>query len=61
VFPVRYGQTYRFELSFKYSQKTGRRIMSRIVIVIFPKFLHHIYFSFVAFSWFPASVGYAVA
>jgi hypothetical protein len=32
VFPVRYGQTYRVELCFK--QKTGRWIMSRIVIVI---------------------------
>jgi hypothetical protein len=32
VFHVRYGQTYRVELSFK--QKTGRWIMSRIVIVI---------------------------
>jgi hypothetical protein len=32
VFPVRYGQTYRVELSFK--EKTGRWIMSRIVIVI---------------------------
>jgi hypothetical protein len=35
VIPVRYGQTYktyRVELSFK--QKTGRWIMSRIVIVI---------------------------
>jgi hypothetical protein len=32
VFPVRYGQTYRVELSFE--QKTGRWIMSRIVIVI---------------------------
>jgi hypothetical protein len=29
---VRYGQTYRVELSFK--QKTGRWIMPRIVIVI---------------------------
>jgi hypothetical protein len=32
VFPVKYGQTYRVELSFKYT--TGRWIMSRIVIVI---------------------------
>jgi hypothetical protein len=32
VFPVRYGQTYRVELSFK--EKTGRWIMSRSMIVI---------------------------
>jgi hypothetical protein len=32
VFHVRYGQTYRVELSFE--QKTGQCIMSRIVIVI---------------------------
>jgi hypothetical protein len=32
VFPVKYGQTYRVELNFKL--KTGRWIMSRIVIVI---------------------------
>jgi hypothetical protein len=32
VFPVRYGQTYRVELSFK--QKTGRWVMSRIVILL---------------------------
>jgi hypothetical protein len=32
VFPVRYGQTYRVELSFK--SKTGRWIVSRIVIVV---------------------------
>jgi hypothetical protein len=32
MFPVRYGQTYWVELCFK--QKTGRRIMSRIMIVI---------------------------
>jgi hypothetical protein len=32
MFPVRYGQTYRVELSFK--QKTGRRIMFKIVIAI---------------------------
>jgi hypothetical protein len=32
VFPVRYGQTYRVELSFK--QNTGGWIMSRITIVI---------------------------
>jgi hypothetical protein len=32
VFPVRYGQTYRVELSFKL--KTGRWVMSRIVIII---------------------------
>jgi hypothetical protein len=31
VFPVRYGQTYRVELSFK--RKAGRWLMSRIVIV----------------------------
>jgi hypothetical protein len=32
VFPVRYGQIYRVELSFK--SKTGRWIMSRIVVFI---------------------------
>jgi hypothetical protein len=32
VFPVKYGQVYSAELSFK--QKTGRWIMSRIVIVM---------------------------
>jgi hypothetical protein len=32
MFPVRNGQTYTVELNFK--QKTGRWIMSRIVIVI---------------------------
>jgi hypothetical protein len=32
VFPVRYGQTYRVELSFKL--KTGKGIMSRTVVVI---------------------------
>jgi hypothetical protein len=32
VFPVRYGQTYRVELSLK--QKAGRWIMSSIVIAI---------------------------
>jgi hypothetical protein len=37
VLPVRYRQTYTVELSFK--QKTGRWIMSRIVIVtlIYPR------------------------
>jgi hypothetical protein len=38
VFPVRYGQKYTAELSFK--QKTGRWIMSRIVIIIL---IHHLH------------------
>jgi hypothetical protein len=32
MFPVRYGQTYRVELSFK--RKTGRWIMSKIMIIV---------------------------
>jgi hypothetical protein len=32
VFPVKYGQTYRVELSFK--QNTGQWIMSRIIVVM---------------------------
>jgi hypothetical protein len=32
VFPVRYGQTFRVEMSFR--QKTRRWIMPKIVIVI---------------------------
>jgi hypothetical protein len=54
VFPVRYGQTYRVELSFKY--KTGRRIMSRIAIVILIYHRHKpidliLVFSLVAAGW----------
>jgi hypothetical protein len=39
MFPVRYGHTYRAELSFKY--KTGRWIMLRIVIVILKYHRHN--------------------
>jgi hypothetical protein len=38
MFPVRYGQTYKVDLSFK--QKTGQWIMSRFVTVLLINYRH---------------------
>jgi hypothetical protein len=43
MFAMRYGQTNRVELNFK--RKTGRRIMSRIVIVLFNFIAYNYYYS----------------